>query len=115
VKSDRDPPLQGRGPVWGAESEDLNATLLVWSADEGPPEHVNEERDVLIFIVDGAATVTVDGEEHELAAAEALIVAKGCRRRVTAGPDGVRYLSVHLRRPPLQITQASKPHHDRLP
>jgi quercetin dioxygenase-like cupin family protein len=103
LSADHDPPLEGRGPVWGAESEDLNATLLVWSAGDGPPEHVNDERDVLIFIVDGAATVTVDGQEHELAAAEALIVGKGRRRRLTAAQGGVRYLSVHLRRPPLQI------------
>jgi quercetin dioxygenase-like cupin family protein len=89
--------------VWGAESEDLNATLLVWGAGEGPPEHVNDERDVLVFVVEGGATVAVDDEEHELAAGDPLIVDKGRRRRVTAGEGGVRYLSVHLRRPPLQI------------
>jgi iron-sulfur cluster repair protein YtfE (RIC family) len=49
-----------RGPVWGAASEDLNATLLAWSAGAGPPEHVNGERDVLVFVADGFATVTVD-------------------------------------------------------
>jgi quercetin dioxygenase-like cupin family protein len=89
--------------VWGAESEDLNATLLVWSAGEGPSEHVNDERDVLVFVVDGEATITVDGTEHELAAGKGLIVGKGRRRRVTAGAGGVRYLSVHVRRPPLRI------------
>ena len=31
-----------RGPVWGAASEDLNATILVWPAGEGPAAHVNE-------------------------------------------------------------------------
>jgi quercetin dioxygenase-like cupin family protein len=103
LNADHDPPLEGHGPVWGAESEDLNATLLVWSAGDGPSDHVNDERDVLIFIVDGAATITVDGKEHELAAAEALIVGKGRRRQLTAAQGGVRYLSVHLRRPPLQI------------
>jgi len=40
--------LQGSGPVWGTASEDLNATLLSWQAGGGPPEHVNEERDVLV-------------------------------------------------------------------
>ena len=104
---ERDPSLGGRGPVWGAESEDLNATLLVWSAGDGPPEHVNDERDVLIFVVKGAATIIVDGQDHELAAGEALIIGKGRRRRVTAGQEGVRYLSVHLRRPPLQIKKTA--------
>lgn len=103
LRADHDLPLEGRGPVWGAESEDLNATQLVWSAGDGPPEHVNEERDVLIFIVEGRATITVDEQKHELAATEALIVRRGRRRRLTAGPGGVHYLSVHVRRPPLQV------------
>ena len=104
VGAGRSEALEGRGPIWGAESEDLNATLLMWSAGEGPPEHVNDERDVLICIVDGAATIAVDGKEQELSAGETSIVAKGTRRRITAGPRGARYLSVHLRRPRLQIT-----------
>lgn len=91
------------GPVWGHASDDLNATLLAWEAGAGPPEHVNDERDVLVFVADGSATVTVDGEERELRRGEALIVEKGRRRSIAAGSHGVRYLSVHLRRPPLQI------------
>jgi hypothetical protein len=84
-----------------------NPTLLVWSASAGPPEHVNGERDVLMFVAGGSATVNVDGEERELAAGEALIVGKG-RRRKTAGPGGLRYLYLHLRRPPLGIRLASE-------
>ncbi len=91
------------GPLWGLESDDLNATLLAWSPGEGPPEHVNEERDVLVFVVEGSAVLTRDGETRRLEAGEAAIVAKGQRRALTAGAEGVRYLSVHLRRPPLQI------------
>jgi quercetin dioxygenase-like cupin family protein len=96
------------GPVWGQASEDLNATLLVWDAGEGPAEHVNDERDVLVFVVDGSATITIDGEVRDLRPGDAVIVAKGRRRKIAAGYGGVRYLSVHLRRPPLQI-QARAP------
>ena len=92
------------GPVWGEASDDLNATLLEWSAGTGPPAHVNDERDVLVFVVDGSAELDVDGEQRDLVAGEAGIVPKGTRRRITAGRGGVRYLSVHLRRPPLQIS-----------
>lgn len=91
------------GPVWGAASEDLNATLLAWDAGDGPAEHVNDERDVLYVVVSGAATLTVDGEPHELGAGEATIVEKGARRALAAGPDGVRYLTAHIRRGGLQI------------
>ncbi len=99
---------RGGGPVWGDASDDLNATLLEWSAGAGPPEHVNDERDVLVFVVDGSAKLDVDGEERELASGEAVIVTKGRRRTITAGRGGVRYLSVHIKRPPLQIRPAGE-------
>lgn len=91
------------GPVWGAASADLNATLLAWPADEGPAEHVNEERDVLYVVVSGSARLTVDGEPRELAAGEAVIVEKGARRALVAGPEGVRYLTAHTRRGGLEL------------
>ncbi len=56
------------GPVWGAASDDLNATLLEWPAGGGPAEHVNAERDVLYVVLAGTATLTVDGEPQELRA-----------------------------------------------
>jgi quercetin dioxygenase-like cupin family protein len=84
-------------------SEELNATPLSWKAGSGPPEHVNDERDVLVVVLDGSATLSIDGEERELARGETAIVVKGRRRKITAGRGGVRYLSIHRRRPPLQI------------
>jgi mannose-6-phosphate isomerase-like protein (cupin superfamily) len=93
----------GGGPTWGTASEDLNATLLSWGAGKGPLENVNAERDVLLVVLAGSATVTTDTDECELVAGETLIIAKGRRRKITAGRDGVRYLSVHRRRPPLHI------------
>lgn len=91
------------GPVWGAASADLNATLLEWPAGKGPAEHVNEARDVLYVVLAGAATLTVDGEARALAVGEATIVDKGARRALVAGPDGVRYLTAHIRRGGLEI------------
>ena len=92
-----------RGPVWGAASEDLNATVLVWPAGEGPDEHLNAERDVLFVVLEGTATLTIDGDAKALAPGDALIVPKGTRRAVVAGASGVRYLTAHLRRGGLQI------------
>lgn len=97
------PELRRRGPVWGAESEDLNATLLEWGPADGTEAHVNEERDVLVVVLEGSAEVTVDGRESTLLPGEPLLIEKGRVRRIAAGPEGVRYLSVHRRRPPLQI------------
>jgi len=89
--------------VWGAESADLNATLLEWPAGEGPAEHVNEQLDVLYVVIAGSATLTVEGESRELGAGEATIVDKGARRALVAGLDGVRYLTAHVRRGGLQL------------
>jgi quercetin dioxygenase-like cupin family protein len=94
-----------RGPVWGAASDDLNATMLVWPAGDGPPEHVNAERDVLYVVVEGGGVLTVDGKAQELRAGDALIVEKGCSRALVAGADGIRYVTAHVRRGGLQITR----------
>lgn len=91
------------GPIWGTASEDLNATILVWPAGKGPAEHVNEQRDVLYVVLAGSAELTVDGEPRALGEGEATIVEKGARRALAAGPDGVRYLTAHLRRGGLEL------------
>ena len=77
---------QSRGAALA--SDELNATPLSWKAGTGPPEHVNEERDVLVVVLDGSATLSIDGEERELARGESAIVAKGSRRKITAGGGG---------------------------
>lgn len=91
------------GPIWGAASADLNATVLAWPAGRGPGEHVNDERDVLYVVLAGSATLTVDGKSDDLTAGEATIVDKGARRALVAGADGVRYLTAHVRREGLQL------------
>lgn len=93
----------GVGPLWGMASEELNATLLAWPGGHAVAEHVNAERDVLVVVLAGAATVVIDDAEHALGAPGAILVPRGARRAVRAGEGGVRYLSVHRRRGPLQI------------
>jgi len=94
---------EGSGPLWGMASDDLNATLLAWPAGEGVAGHVNAELDVLVVVLEGSATVTIDDVAHALAAPAALLVPRDARRAIRAGAGGVRYLSVHRRRGPLQI------------
>ncbi|HEX4033871.1 MAG TPA: AraC family ligand binding domain-containing protein [Solirubrobacteraceae bacterium] len=95
--------LAGSGPLWGMASDDLNATLLSWAEGEGVAEQVNEERDILIVVLSGAGTLRGGGVEHDLAPQHAVLIPKGERWSVTAGADGLRYLSTHRRRDGLQI------------
>ncbi|HEY1317637.1 MAG TPA: cupin domain-containing protein [Gaiella sp.] len=95
--------LEGRGPAWGAASEELNATLLVWRAGEGQPEHVNDERDVALVALAGEGTLVVDGDEHRLSEGTLAIVPRGTTRSLVAGRGGLRCLSLHRRRGGLGI------------
>ena len=94
---------EGSGPIWGTASEDLNVTLLAWPAGHVVAEHVNDERDVLVVVIAGFATVVMDGADHPLEAPAAVVIPKAARRSIAAGPTGVRYVSAHLRRPGLEI------------
>lgn len=98
--------LEGRGPVWGAASEELNATLLVWGEGEGQPQHVNGERDVAVVVLAGTGALVVDGETHTLATGTLAIVPRGATRSLVAGPEGLRCVSLHRRRGGLTIERA---------
>jgi len=95
----------GRGPLAGEASDDLNVTVLAWPAGAGPPAHVNDERDVVFVVAAGGGTLVVGEREHALRPGLAVLIPKGAPRAVTAGPEGIRYLSVHLRRGGLQIAR----------
>lgn len=92
-----------RGPVWGAQSEELNATVLEWPPGDGPGETVSG-LDVVYAVLGGSIVLTVDGETQTLAAGEASIVPKDVLRSVVAGPEGARYLTAHRRRGLLHLS-----------
>ena len=94
---------QGTGPLWGMASSDLNATLLAWPAGPELEQHVNTERDVLLVVLVGGGTAQIDGERYDLSRGHVLLIPKGTMRSIRAGHEGIRYLSVHLRRHGVQI------------
>jgi mannose-6-phosphate isomerase-like protein (cupin superfamily) len=98
----------GAGPLWGMASTDLNATLLAWPPGHEVTEHVNGELDVLVIVLDGNGSAIIDGQPHDLASGRAILIPRGTRRRITASDTGLRYLSVHRRRGPLQIQETSE-------
>ena len=97
----------GTGPLWGMASNDLNATLLVWPPGHELVEDTNSELDVFLIVLEGGGVATVDEQEHALVPGSALLVQKGSSRAIRAGAEGVRYVSVHRRRGPLQIADTS--------
>src|ERR671922_1763354 len=90
----------GTGALWGLASAELNATLLAWPPGYELAEQTASDLDVLLIVLEGGGTATVDGREHELIAGSALLVERGQTRAIRTGAGGLRYLSVHRRRGP---------------
>ncbi len=86
--------------AWSARSDDLNVNVVVWPPGAGVDPHVNSERDVLWIVLDGGGEFVVNGRAHQVSAGWGALVPAGCERAARAGPAGLRYASVHLRRPP---------------
>jgi quercetin dioxygenase-like cupin family protein len=93
-----------RGAVWASHSDDLNVNLIVFSAGEGVPDHVNTELDVLIVGVSGHGLVNINGETYALVVGIAVIVPKGTVRSTHALSERFSYLTCHRRRPGLLPT-----------
>ena len=59
----------------------------------------------MIVVVAGGGVATLDGVAHEVHSGHAVVCRRGQRRSLAAGPEGIRYLSVHLRRGGLEIAR----------
>lgn len=81
-----------------APAGDLNANLVRLEPGHGVDHHVNDSVDVVIVVLSGAGTATVDGDEHPIGPRRLLHVPKGAGRRIQAGDEGLWYLTVHVRR-----------------
>jgi quercetin dioxygenase-like cupin family protein len=96
-------PAAGDGVAWSASPEGVNVNLVALGRAGSVGSHRNDEVDVLLTVVAGSGTLTVDGAVLRLTPAVAVLVPRGARRGVTAGPEGIRYLTVHRARGPLQV------------
>ena len=92
------------GVIWTLpQSGDLNANLVSLSPSATMSEHRNTVVDVLIVVLAGDGTLTVGDQESALGGHSAALVPRGSSRSIQAGSRGLRYLTVHLARPPLGL------------
>lgn len=92
------------GVVWSVSPTGFHTNLVVLEAHGSIASHRNDALDVLVVVLDGAGTAAVDGETVVLSPATAVLVPCGAVRSITAGPTGLRYLTVHAQRGPLTIS-----------
>jgi quercetin dioxygenase-like cupin family protein len=91
------------GVVWSVSPGGFHTNLVVLSPGESIAAHANHALDVLVVVLAGSATVHIDGAPSEVEPTRAVLVPLGSVREITAGPDGVRYLTVHAQAQPLTI------------
>ena len=82
---------------------DLDANLIRLASNGQIADHVNTEVDVLVVVWDGSGRLTIDDRVLTLAPGIVVLVPRDARRAIEAGPDGIRYLSIHRRRGGLTI------------
>lgn len=94
------------GAVWKLAEADrqLDANLVHLPAGRRVDAHAEPSLDVLLVVVKGEGVVEAgDGSKTELAEGRVLWLPHGSRRSLSAGRDGLLYLTVHRRRPGMSI------------
>lgn len=94
-----------RGAVWRLEEAErhLDANVIALPPGERIDEHVGPDEDVLLHVIAGSGTLRSGDDPLALAAGAIVWLPRRAPREITAGAAGLRYLSVHRRKPGLQV------------
>lgn len=84
----------GHGPRW----HDLSSAGFVTLQPGTQPEPPAAENDEYWLIVEGSATLSLDGETHELSAGDVVCMERGCDRDLAKLPAELRYFRLERRR-----------------
>jgi hypothetical protein len=98
----------GSGAVWKLDvsKRHLDANVINLPPAAEIRSHLGPDLDVLLHVVDGDGALTTASGRLTLSAGVLVWLPRGSRRAITAGQAGLRYLSVHPRRPALSIEAA---------
>ena len=99
----------GAGVLWKhtAAGRQLDANVVRLAPGARVGLHAEPELDVLLLVAGGAgALVSGSGRRTELRPGVLVSLPRGSARSLEAGPEGVSYLTVHRRRPGMQIRRA---------
>jgi uncharacterized protein (DUF2249 family) len=99
------------GAAWKLQMRrrDLDSNIIHLPAEAIFEMHTGPELDVLIHVLDGAGQLTTELDTLTLETGDLIWLPRRSRRQFTAGPDGLRYLTVHQRRQALTLTATQHP------
>lgn len=86
----------------------LDANLIHLPPRQRVDTHTEPDLDVLLLAVSGDGTLGGPGGPQPLTEGTLLWLARGSTRNLTAGEAGLCYLTVHQRRPGLQIRHRNR-------
>jgi quercetin dioxygenase-like cupin family protein len=81
----------------------LDANLIHLPAGQRVETHTEPDLDVLLVVVAGGGIAGTPDGEQTLANGNIVWLPHGSTRNITAGTSGLSYLTIHRRRPGLQI------------
>ncbi|MFE7314759.1 cupin domain-containing protein [Streptomyces sp. NPDC057555] len=93
------------GALWrlAEPGRQLDANLVHLPSGERVDTHVEPDLDVFLFVVDGDGTLGSAQGPQALAEGSVVWLPHGSARSLAAGERGMSYLTVHRRRPGMQI------------
>lgn len=93
------------GALWNLakEGRQLDANVIRLPAGSRVERHLEPDLDVLLYVVAGSGHLHAEGEAQELAAGFVTWLPRGSGRALSAGEDGLVYLTAHRRRPGMSI------------
>lgn len=96
------------GAVWKLQTRerDLDSNIVALAPGETIGAHAGPEIDVLIHVLAGTGQLATELHTLQLRSGTLIWLPRRSRREFTAGPDGLRYLTVHQRRQALAMTAA---------
>lgn len=100
-----------RGALWrlAEPARQLDANLIRLPPGSEVPVHMEPDVDVLLLAVSGHGTLHTDTGPVALSAHSLAWLPHGSRRSLTAGPDGLAYVTVHRARTGMQIRPSVRP------
>lgn len=99
------PDVDVTGAVWKLEARvrDLDSNVIALPPGGTIDAHTGPELDVLIHILAGSGQLATELGKIDLVPGALLWMPRRSRRQFTAGPEGLRYFTVHQRRQALVL------------
>ena len=101
----RSAPPEAAGAVWRltVEQRDLDANVIALPAGERIERHFGPDLDVVLHVIRGSGQLIMEAGVLQLQPGDLVWLPRRSERQITAGSDGLHYLTVHRRRQSLGL------------